>query len=915
MVATIAAVKSANQAASYYEADDYYDEGGLAPSQWQGQGAERLGLAGPVDGDRFTALLRGEVNGTQLGTMREGKLEHRPGWDLTFSAPKSVSIMAEVAGDRRLFEAHEKAVRTALGLAEQHLSATRIRQDGIVSRRTTENLVIASFRHGSSRSLDPQLHSHNVILNMTCDAEGQWRSLEPRALYQLQKQLGAIYRQELAAEVRRLGYDIEVALNSDFEVAGIEPKVLKAFSQRSTAIEAQLAERGKSRATASAAEKQTIALDTRQAKETVPQTELIENWRRVADEAGWSKHARRSVVSAAEQKAARGSQVALHLEFDADRVVANAAASIGERSSVFAATDLHEVAGRFGMGRLRHSDIAGAITRAQQAGALENRDFIDKRGADFAGFTTKANIASETALLDHERRARSQVTPLLSPSAAGKTVQLAEGRSKRKGHSWTEEQRAATIQILTSANRVAALQGAAGTAKTSTVLATVAQAARASSIKVTALAPTASAAQVLGEALDARADTLARHLLSPGRPDKADHLWIIDEASLVSTREAAKLLALAETRRARVLLVGDRAQLGSVEAGAAFAQLQDAGMETARLTHILRQTNANARAGVEASLAGDAKRALEALDAGGGKVIEVPDRQNRFEQMARDYAALPANQRIQTLVIEPSRAGRDDLTHLIRKELVRRGQLGSEAVIATRLVPRDMTRTEAKEVANYAVGDVVQFAKNFENKGVSRHEAYAVVSIDREKLVIRLADTNGREIDWRLRQWGTRTVATFTRQETELRSGDQLQFTRNDRAAGRVNGQRCEVLRIDPASKTAHVRLTSGKVEKLDLGQTRNQHIAHSYVATAFAAQGRTAEQVFVNADSTALHLLDQRSFYVGISRARMATCLYTNDRLRLIHAVAERTGPQQIALALDRTAGLRAAQTVQLAL
>lgn len=910
MVATIAALKSASQAASYYEADDYYDEGGLAPSQWQGEGAERLGLSGPVDSDRFAALLRGEVDGAQLGTMREGQLEHRPGWDLTFSAPKSVSIMAEVAGDRRLFEAHENAVRTALRLAEQHLSATRIRKDGAVSRQATDNLVIASFRHGTSRSLDPQLHSHNVILNVTCDADGQWRSLEPRALYQLQKQLGAIYRQELAAEVRRLGYDIETARDSQFEIAGIDPEVMKAFSQRSAAIEAQLAERGKSRATASAAEKQTIALDTRQTKK-VPHSELIGDWRRTADEAGWNEQARRSMVRAAEQGTAQAEQIAAHLVFAADRIVADAAASVGERSSVFAATDLHEAAGRFGMGRVGHRHIADAIARAQQTGTLEGRNFTDKRGADFAGFTTRENIATEAALLGHEKRARGRATPLLSPIAAGKTVQLAEGRSRLKGENWTEEQRAATTQILTSANQVTALQGAAGTAKTSTVLATVAHAAKANGVKVTALAPTASAAQVLGEALDARADTLARHLLSPGRPDQADHLWIVDEASLISARDAVKLLARAEARGARVLLVGDRAQLGSVEAGAAFAQLQDAGMETATLTQILRQVDANARASVEASLVGDARKALEALDAGGGKVIEVADREGRFQQMARDYAAMPIDQRNQTLVIEPSRAGRDDLTKRIRDELVQRGQLGSEALIATRLVPRDMTRTEAKDAANYAVRDVIQFAKDYADKGVSRNEAYAVVGIDQAKSAIRLADKHGREIDWRLRQWGSSKVTAFTPQDIELRRGDQIQFTRNDRALSRVNGQQSEVVAIDPQSKVADIRLASGKVEKLDLNEAAGKHIAHSYVATAFAAQGRTAQQVLVNADSAAVHLLDQKSFYVGLSRARAATHLYTNDRMKLVAAVTERLGERQVALVNEDEAKVRAVRGI----
>jgi conjugative relaxase-like TrwC/TraI family protein len=266
MVASVAALTSSGQAASYYEADDYYAGDRLSPSEWQGKGAAALGLSGEVNRETFRDVLDGKIDGQQLGTMRDGKLEHRPGWDVTLSAPKSVSIMAEVAGDKRLFAAHGQAVKAALAHVEKHMAATRVRDGGTVNRETTGNLVIASFQHGTSRAQDPQLHTHNVILNATQGEDGTWRSLEPRALYQLQKQIGAIYRQELALKVRELGYQIETGKDSMFEIKGVSPEVLDAFSKRSADIEAALGERGTSREAASAAEKQVAALATRQAR-------------------------------------------------------------------------------------------------------------------------------------------------------------------------------------------------------------------------------------------------------------------------------------------------------------------------------------------------------------------------------------------------------------------------------------------------------------------------------------------------------------------------------------------------------------------------------------------------------------------------------------------------------------------------
>ncbi|MBS1101757.1 relaxase domain-containing protein [Gluconobacter sp. Dm-62] len=822
MVATISGLRNAAQASAYYEADDYYSEDGNAPSVWQGKGAAELGLSGAVDSETFTRLLHGQINKDQrLGAYQDGEWVHRPGWDVTLSAPKSVSVMAMVAGDRRLIKAHDAAVRRTMALAEQHLAATRIREEGEVRREVTQNLVIASFRHGTSRALDPQLHSHNVILNMTQDQDGQWRSLEPRAFYQLQKQLGALYRQELAHEVTELGYGITKSKDSSFEIAGFSPESLERFSQRAQAIEAQLAKRGKSRGQASAAEKQTVALETRLAKEAVSQADLVKTWREGAEAAGLTEEKRRQLVTEAQGRlaaqVAQESPNTFGRELLADQAVAQGAAMLGERNSVFATTALHEAAGRFGLGTVSQAEIAEAIIRAETAGELERRTYRDYRGAAFEGMTTATNIAHERTLLRLEEDGRHQAAPILSPLEVGKAVAQAEQRSALKRHAWNEEQRTATAQILTSSNQIVGLQGYAGTAKTSTVLTTVAKSAEVQGYRVTALAPTASAAQVLGDALDSRADTLARHLLAPGRPRSQLQLWIVDEASLVSAKDMAKLLSTAQSHRARVLLVGDIKQLGSIEAGAAFEQLQEAGMETAKLTTILRQTNEHTKAAVEASLEGNAKKALEALDRGGGRVVEIASREARFAQIAEDYAALNAEERQKTLVIEPSREGRDALTQDIRNKLIERGQLGAEALKATKFVSKDLTKAEAKRAESYELGDIVRFAKDYVDKGISRHGAYRVIQADEARNVITLQDERGRELSWHPRQWGAAQAQVYREEALELRVGDRVQFTRNDKAAKRVNGQLGDVIAIDPDRSLARVKLQGNRIETLSL--------------------------------------------------------------------------------------------------
>jgi conjugative relaxase-like TrwC/TraI family protein len=901
MVASVSALTSSAQAASYYEADDYYAEGGLSPSQWHGKGAEALGLSGEVDRGQFRQLLDGEIAGQQLGTIRGGSLDHRPGWDITLSAPKSVSVMAEVAGDRRLIAAHGEAVQVAMAHVEHHMAATRIREGGQVTREATGNLVVASFQHGTSRAQDPQLHTHNVVMNATMGEDGTWRSLEPRAIYQLQKQIGAIYRQELAVKVRDLGYEIEVSKDSLFEIKGVSAEVITAFSTRSTEIEAKLGERGTSREEASAAEKQMAALDTRAAKVAGDHAALVGQWRETASKAGFGPATRMAMIEQAQARAAspaHRAEMATQASM-ADRAVAHAAEKLGERQSVFSAAVLQEEAGRIALGKVRYAEIKEAVEAATKDGKLIDRTFLDRRGAEFSGFTTRENVEIETRMIEREVEGRGALAPIASPLTAAKAVASASAQAERAGFDWNADQRAATQQLLTSPNRIIALQGYAGTAKTTTVLATFAREAEAQGTQIIALAPTASAAMVLGEALGARSDTVARHLLSPelsnwGQPAA----WIVDEASLLSARDTARLFDLAEKQNARVILVGDVQQLGSVEAGAAFAQLQGAGMETAKLSEIVRQTNEATKEAVLASIEGDARKALAALDRGGGRIVESADRAERFAAMAEHYAGLNTAARARTLVIEPSREGRDALTADIREALTRSRALTGPAVTMQSLANKGLTRAEARDPLAYDKGDVVRFTRDYPDKGVNRGDAYRVEAIDQVKAAITLKSEDGREVDWRLRQWGAGSAQAFAAQKLDLKAGDRIQFTRNDREAGRINGGRAEVIAVDEATRSAAIQTSRGRTETLSLDAARDQHIRHAYVDTAFAAQGRTADHVLIHADSKAANLVDQKSFYVGISRAKESATMFTNDRGKLIAAIHERAGQMQTAVA-----------------
>ena len=240
MVVSIGAIASAAQGVSYYENDGYYsrdDPEHLKASAWAGKGAEALGLSGAVDPDVFSDVLEGTVpdgSGQRLGRrQKDGSIDHRPGRDLTFSAPKSVSLVALLGDDARVAAAHDAAVGRTLAWLEETTVQTRMKvpETGRLEHVGGQKTVAATFRHDTSRNLDPQLHTHAVLANMVQGEDGKWRTMSNESLYRRQKLIGMVYRSELARELHGLGYGVEKThADGRFEIAGVPRAAIDAFS-------------------------------------------------------------------------------------------------------------------------------------------------------------------------------------------------------------------------------------------------------------------------------------------------------------------------------------------------------------------------------------------------------------------------------------------------------------------------------------------------------------------------------------------------------------------------------------------------------------------------------------------------------------------------------------------------------------
>ena len=941
MVASIGAVASPAQGASYYERDGYYakeDPAHRQASAWTGKGAAALGLQGPVDPDTFRAVLEGRVpdgSGRRLGrvgkdpgTPESGAFHHRPGRDLTFSAPKSVSLAALVGGDARAVDAHDRAVVRALDWFERNAAETRMKdpETGRMMRTGGQKTVIATFRHDASRNLDPALHTHSVIANMVRGEDGKWRTMANERLYASKMLLGALYRNELAGELARLGYGIEKThADGRFEIAGVPRNVIDAYSTRRAEIEAAVAERGANGTAENQRLAQRAALYTRAAKRDVDRAALRESWLEQAaalgfDAGGLVTEARsrspamdaargmgreeaggRAAVETAGDGGApaaapaREDRAAITPESPAAKAAKWAVAHLSEREAVFSRTDLLAAALAFGPGAAPTREIEREVAALEKAGTLHAARL---RGMD-------GLLTTDRALADERE------TIVLMKAGQGRGAAPMRGRAVDKAlrnGPLTRGQREAVKLILSAKDRTIGVQGYAGSGKT-TMLKRARALMEKKGYEVRGLAPSASAARTLESEAGIGSETLQRFLarhagVAEGRMTRKGAremraafkrtALVVDEGSLASTVQTRDLLRNADALRIpRVVLVGDAKQLDAVDAGKPFAQLQAAGMKTVVMDEIMRQRDPDLKQAVEASLAGEIGRAFEKL---GPNVAEVkPD--NLPGAAAARWLALSPEVRANTGLMAPSHTLRERINEIVRERLVRDGTVQGPAMKAERLVSRGYTDAEKTLAANYAPGDMVAFHRPYKRLGVEKGDELRVLGVDRRAHTVTLQGKDGGTVTWDPNRLAARTggVEVYRAEEIELRAGDRIRWTRNDMGLGLVNSGIAEVAKVDGGKVT--FRLEDGRMLDLRPGDPQLRHVDRAWASTVHAFQGRTVDNVIAAMEANHAKLTTQKSFYVEISRARDRAELVTDDREALRETLESVTGERIAAL------------------
>ncbi len=902
MVASIGKIASPSQGAAYYERDGYYakdDPAHRDASAWAGKGAEALELSGPVDPDAFRQILEGRVpDGPQLGRRgKDGEIRHRPGRDVTLSAPKSVSLMAMVGGDGRIVEAHDKAVGNTLAWIEEHAVQTRVQDKatGAMVLVGGQKMVAATFRHDTSRNLDPQLHTHCVIANMVQGGDGKWRTMVDDGLFRGKMTIGAIYRAELAEGLRELGYGIEKTHpDGRFEIAGVSRDVIEAFSTRRAEIEAAMAERDLGTPADNPHLAARATLMTRARKRDMDKVALHETWKLQASMLGFSADAIRDNARPAERDRSPSDR-STHPGDAATAAARWAVEHLAERQAVFGHGDLLAATLGRDPGAVTAEAAERGIAALEQGGHLHAARGLDG-GRHWA---TDAALARESEAIDLMR--------------GGQGVEKAIMRSwiaeaKLRNSRLNEGQKAAVKAILAARDRVIGVQGYAGTGKT-TMLKRLRGLAERRGHRVVGLAPSASAARTLAQESGIGSETLQRFLarhagiiegrgtargLRHLRAQFAKTVLVVDESSLASSEQMRGLLRVATTLRlARVVLVGDEKQLGAVEAGKPFAQLRVAGMQTVVMDEILRQRDAELKEAVRASLAGEVQTAFAKL---GGHIAQV-DREELGADAAARWLRLSPEQRASTGVIAPTRALRDTINETVRAQLVAEGAIAGPARQSEKLVSRGLTRAEMTVASNYAPGDTVIFNRPYKTLGVVAGDERRVAGVDHRWGRVDLADNHGRIVKWAPERLAAAKggVEVYRGVATELRAGDRVRWTRNDPGTGLVNGAVATVERIERGAVRFH--LEDGTAVRLADGDPQLRHLDWAWAATVHAFQGRTVDRIIAAMPADNSRLTTQQAFYVAISRARDRAELVTDDAWKLADQLQKATGERVAAL------------------
>ena len=850
---------------------DYYAEDQSVSGEWIGTGAALLGLRGKVSRDEFVALCENQRPGSgepltqRRNTVRRGAHDNevanrRVFYDFTFSPPKSVSVAALAADDRRIVSAHNEAVKIALGELEQ-FAAARVRRGGRNSDRRTGNVVAALFQHDTSRALDPHLHTHCIIFNATHDPKERcWKALQNYEMLGAQKYAENVYYHELSRALRSFGYTIKNTPRGDFEIAEIGRELCERFSKRHREIDEKTREFLNSHEEKLSGNKAAI-------REHIAHKERARKTAHIGDEQ--LRRLWRGQLTVDETSALtlpERNRDGHEPNFSAADAVSWAESHLFERRSVVREHELW----RHALSVARGDSISIAELKRETASRPYLRDVTDK-------VAHRDVLAREWEIVQAARDGLNRHAPLAN---TGSDKDLAE------------DQRRALLEILGSRSFITLFRGGAGTGK-SYVLRAVQTAISAAENPSVVLAPQRQ--QVIDLTRDGLNDarTVRECLQRSDLPERA--IVIVDEAGQIDGRQLLDLIRLVRERNGRLLLCGDTRQHGPVEASDALRAIERySGLRAAALNQIRRQEPKRGRTAEERKRIHQYREAVDAASA--GRLLTSFDRLEKLGAVAECGIAdqnahlcetyLDVTRRNESaIVVSQTRAEVRAINDAIRERLRENGLLPAESAEVAALEQIDLTTAQKFDSQNYPPNSILVF--NRDVSGCVRGAQAKFVGLTAKRLVF---EAGGKvrhlavaELD-RVNVCQPRALA--------LSPGDRIQLKANGVTRDGRKLANGEVVTIAQIRKNGAIRLDDGRVLPASYRQ-----FLRGYAVTSYGSQGKTVDHVLFS-DSAVRAATNAQQWYVTISRGRKSIQIFTPDKAELRHAIM-RSGERELALDL----------------
>jgi conjugative relaxase-like TrwC/TraI family protein len=905
---SIQPLASAEGAGSYYLDVVNYYENDSKSIRWLGEGAKRLGIHGEaVEKEQMITLLKGVLpDGTQLGRIDKDGIHHRPGFDMTLSAPKSFSILLESGADPRLADVLDEATEWFVDEIEKEFAQARQIVNGKIEYINTNNFVIAAFRQPSSRANEPQSHVHLVVQNMTHCPDGQWRSLasdmdsQQGVVEQIMKDHiygGLKFRNKLANITKGLGYGVVSDGDGLWEIEGVPDEVITHYSTRRADIEASMKENGLIGAKGAFI----AAKKTRQDKEIIDFDEWKKDIITDCHEMGFDPHAlvEQSRKPRAHLSMLQTMKTAIsdlfygkdRLELDHAREAVHVAIeSVSQQQAVFDLRALKKDALKHVIGSLMIVDEAVIDEAINEKIADQQLYKAIHPYTQKPLLTTPWQLTLESEAIQRIEDGKGAIEAICSQKTVTDFIKLKEGELD---FSLSPSQKKAMTSFLTTTDRFIAIQGYAGTGKT-TMLRLTQELASLQGYEIRGITAGSSAANELRTKGGLNASTFARELgrLQQQEQDLSKTIFVIDEASMLSNPQGHKIIKLAEQFNTQLKIIGDKAQLPTPSSGRLFSVLQDYGIQTVAMTDNLRQTDPELKESAIHAGLGEIYDAVEKLT----HVEALGTYLERVESIAKKWVAFTPDERNNTLCFAPTHKNRHDITSIIRDHLEQEGGLTGARHDQPTLKEHNLTSIKLRRAVYYSKNDVIRF-----NNTIARHAIKAgdyltvepITADHKKNNTLSLVRDNGKKITFNLSALPKfkaenkdleRPIEVYRQQTLTLMAGDKIQFKRNFESQGIRNSELAIVKTI--TNDGIEIITNENKTIHLSHGANELRHLDHGYVLTTYASQGKDKKRGLGLIESSNRFASTIQNYYVETTRGISEMIVVTDDKMRLVKAI-----------------------------